>query len=437
MADHGGPDHTTEHSKGVRDTVIRSAAALRWTDASGARSAVITEQAIAGSAAHVSLVIHDAAVSRIHAELKMRPDGLWIEDVGSRNGTFINGLKITNARAPQSGQVTLGGVVITVTYDTPPQAVAQWPHERFGPLLGRSAIMRTLFHTLSRFAAKDATVLIQGETGTGKEMVARAIHEASPRAGNKFVVFDCGRATESLNEDALFGHNRGAFTGAAAPQAGAIEEADGGTVFLDEIGELSPSLQTQLLRAVDGRMVRRIGSTEYKYVNVRFLAATHRNLRRMVNDGAFREDLYFRLAVLPVMIPPLRERPEDIPLLLQHLLGSHDGAALPPAELRLVMARPWLGNVRELRNFAERVQVLGDVAQALELTGPDEWRGLLPPVSIDRPYKEIRDEWLAYIEREYLRQMLAKHGGNVTATATAAGLDRSHVHELLRKHKLR
>jgi transcriptional regulator with PAS, ATPase and Fis domain len=253
---------------------------------------------------------------------------------------------------------------------------------------------------------------------------------------------DCGALPENLLEAELFGHAKGAFTGALHARGGAIESADGGTVFLDEIGELPLALQPKLLRAIESRMVRRIGETSYRKVDVRFVSATHRDLREMINTGAFREDLYFRLAVLPVTVAPLRERPDDIALLVLRFLpeGTDVRTALGEDMMRDLTARPWIGNVRELRNFVERALTLG-AHEALALVqkrkaAQGASAEKFPPVSIDEPFKDVRERWLDHFEREYLEKMLARHQGNVSAVAQSSGLDRSYVHRLIRKHDL-
>ncbi len=300
--------------------------------------------------------------------------------------------------------------------------------------------MRELFARLARVARSDATVLIQGETGTGKELAAQAIHDASPRAGEPFVIIDCGALPESLLEAELFGHAKGAFTGAVEARAGAIEAADGGTVFLDEIGELPLDMQPKLLRVLESRTVRRVGETAQRPVDVRFLSATNRDLRTMVNTGAFREDLYFRLAVLPVTIPPLRERPEDILALVQHFLPSEALAAVTPQMVRELTARPWLGNVRELRNFVERALALG-AREALALSAPAAGPGGTEtepsaPALLALPYKEMRERVLLAAEREYVEALLARHDRDVSAAAEAAGLNRTYLYRLVARHRL-
>ena len=293
--------------------VFRSRPRIDWTDATGAHSIVIEGKTIAGSSVDAGLVVQDPTVSRLHAELELRDDGLWVRDLGSRNGTFLEGLQITGGRLPQGGKLRLGSTELVIDYKSgQPTQVTVWPTDRFAALTGGSVVMRELFGTLSRVAPMDSSVLIQGETGTGKELVARAIHEASPRADKPFVVVDCAALPDTLLDSELFGHAKGAFTGAIAPRLGAIETAAGGTVFLDEIGELPLSMQPKLLRVLESRTVRRVGETVHRDVDVRFVSATHRDLLTMVNAGEFREDLYFRISVIPLTIPPLRSRREDI-----------------------------------------------------------------------------------------------------------------------------
>jgi transcriptional regulator with GAF, ATPase, and Fis domain len=303
--------------------------------------------------------------------------------------------------------------------------------------------MRELFSRLARVAASDSAALIQGETGTGKELAAWALHEVSPRASKPFVIVDCGSLPETLLEAEFFGHTKGAFTGAETARAGAIESAEGGTVFLDEVGELPLAMQPKLLRAIESRMVRRLGEVKYRNVNVRYVAATHRDLRTMVNSGAFREDLYFRLAVLPISIPPLRAHPEDIPLLIEQFLPDDRRGSIAPEFIAELAARSWPGNVRELRNFVDRMIALGP-QEALAL-GPSALNSAVsaqagnkefPPVPLDQPFKVIRDAWVTYLEREYIRGMLARHRGNISAVAQAAGLARTYVHRLIRKFDL-
>ncbi len=449
---------------GFTETIPRSQPQLRWTDTAGSHSYAMVARVEVGSAEHADVVVRGEGVSRLHARLELRDDGVWVRDLGSRNGTYIDGIKVIEARIPDGATLFLGTARLSLHYDQVTTDVALWPTESFGPLVGRSTVMRELFARLHRVAMGDATVLILGETGTGKELVARAIHAASPRRERPFIVVDCGALSESLLEAELFGHTRGAFTGAAAARVGAIEAAEGGTVFLDEIGEMPLSMQPRLLRAIEGHTVRRVGENEHRKVNVRFLAATHRDLAAMVNAGNFREDLFFRLAVLPIHVPALRERKEDIPLLAEHLIPSGETARLSPELLRELSTRAWTGNVRELRNFLARAAALGarealamgshapppplperaheraarelDASPAPSPTVPPAAGEVLPPVSVDEDFKTIRDRWLEHLQREYIRGMVARYGRDTGAIAQAAGLDRKYIYQLLRKHEL-
>ena len=414
-------------------SAMRRQPRIVWRDAAGDHAATIERLTLVGSAARADLVVDDTTVSRLHAELDPRPDGLWVRDLGSRNGTYVEGVQVGSARVPDGGAIQIGSTVIRVE-TTVEARVDLWPESRFGPLVGGSAPMRELFSTLERVAQLDSTVLVVGETGTGKELVANALHEASPRAEKPFVVVDCAALPEQLLESELFGHARGAFTGAASARAGAIESAAGGTVFLDEIGELPLQMQPKLLRALESRTVRRVGETAHRPVDVRFVSATNRDLRSMVNAGAFREDLYFRLAVLPIAVPPLRQRMDDVPLLIEHFQPDS-----PPEWkreiLREALDRPWLGNVRELRNFVERAVAFGTKqAAAMSDAGGSPSPASVPPPSMppaafEKPLREFKEE----LEREYVRRLLARHGGNVTAAAQAAGIDRTYVYRLVRK----
>src|SRR5687767_3634118 len=272
---------------------------VSWNRGGSLVSFIVERPVVAGASPDADLVIDDPLASRVHVELEPRPDGLWARDLGSTNGTFIDGVRVECGRASAGSAIRIGETDLRVELEASSQREL-WPEGRFGALVGRSVKMRELFATLARIAPSDSAVLVHGETGTGKEVVSRAIHDASPRSGGPFVIVDCGALAESLLEAELFGHTKGAFTGAATARAGAIEEAHGGTLFLDEIGELPLALQPKLLRALESRTIRRLGETAYRKVDVRFIAATHRGLLDMVATGDFREDLYFRLAVLPV-----------------------------------------------------------------------------------------------------------------------------------------
>ncbi|AKU99997.1 Response regulator of zinc sigma-54-dependent two-component system [Labilithrix luteola] len=428
-----------------------------WTDDTGEHTTVIDGRQLVGSAARSGIVIQDGTVSRLHAEFEARRDGLWVRDLGSRNGTYVEGLQVSGARVPDHGKVRLGAVELVVDYEAEPRkAVPVWREARFGRLVGTSLAMRELFAALARISPLDAPVLIQGETGTGKELVAQAIHDASTRAGKPFVVVDCAALPENLLDAELFGHAQGAFSGATTARAGAVELADGGTVFLDEIGELPISMQPKLLRVLESKTVRRLGETTQRQADVRFISSTHRDLLTMVSAGEFREDLYFRLAALPISVPALRDRREDIELLVNHFLEqSKSPGSADPELLRELLGRPWRGNVRELRNFVERARALG-ADQALAMSEPTRQR---PPVDavaaseptsgttpsklvtadekvFDQKYRDFRDAWLDLGEREYVQRLLARHERNVSAAARAAEIHRTYIYRLIRKHEI-
>jgi DNA-binding NtrC family response regulator len=392
---------------------------------------------VVGSGEGTTLRLEDRLVSRLHAQLELRDDGVWVRDLGSRNGTFIENVRVGHARVPSGGTVVVGNTRLTVTLSSERREV--WPASSFGPLIGRTPKMRELFLRLSRVAPSDAVVLIHGETGTGKELVARAIHQSSPRAKRPLVVVDCGAMPANLLESELFGHAKGAFTSAVSTHLGAVEVAEEGTIFLDEVGELPLEVQPKLLRALESRTFRRVGETQYRPIKARFLTATHRDLASMVNEGTFREDLFFRLNVLPVAIPPLRDRKEDIPLIVEALLKQRNA---PPLDVPIeeLMARTWPGNVRELRSFVERAVTLGpQEALAMSPTrgaAAAAAAGGFPPIDVSVPFKDVRDAWLEHLEKNYVEGALEKHGGNVTAVAESSGLARSYVHRLIRKHNL-
>jgi transcriptional regulator with PAS, ATPase and Fis domain len=340
--------------------------------------------------------------------------------------------------------------------------------ERFGRMVGRSVPMQKLFAMLARAAQSDSTVLIEGETGTGKEVSAHAVHENSQRRRGPFIVVDCGAIPPQLLESELFGYEKGSFTGAVSSRPGAFEAADGGSIFLDEIGELTLDLQPKILRALEGRHIKRIGSNNYVNVNVRVIAATNRSLREEVNAKRFRSDLYYRLAVLQVKLPPLRERKDDLPGLVEDVLRQlgvldrEDAVRILAPEFIAMLARyRWPGNVRQLRNYVERRVAMGESiappgndtvppppmavpeipALAMPgLPGPPgspAFESGPPALDLDQPLKVAREEWNAQFEVRYLRAMLARHDDNVAAAARAAGVNRVHFYRLLWKHGLR
>jgi DNA-binding NtrC family response regulator len=385
-------------------------------------------------------VLSDPQVSRRHCELRLTPEGIVLLDLDSKNGTFIGTVAVREVMLPPAVPVTIGSSELVVHAAGTPVLLPLSAASSFGGAVGGSLPMRALFAKLERAAATDQTILLLGESGTGKEVLARAIHDASPRKGGPFVVFDCGATTASLIEAELFGHTRGAFTGAATARAGLLEEAHGGTLFIDEVGELPLDLQPKLLRALEARQVRRVGAAEWRSFDARVVAATHRNLRARVAEGSFREDLYYRLCVVEAQVPSLRERKDDIPALVERFLAAHTPpralADLPARALPLLSAYEWPGNVRELRNVVTRLLLFPELVE--ELVRPagapeDERLGRL----LALPLPEAREVLLEEFERRYLAVHLREHGGNISKAADAMGVSRQHVHRLVARYELK
>jgi two-component system, NtrC family, response regulator GlrR len=382
-----------------------------------------------GTGATENLRLTDHCVSRHHCAIRVVDDGLVCEDLGSTNGTFVGGHRVSSAVIAPGDTITIGETVLAVELlgDTVSEPLSQADH--FGRVLGRSVAMRRMFALLEKVAPSEATILIEGETGTGKSAVAEAIHEASRRAAAPFVVVDCGALPGNLLESELFGHERGAFTGAVATRIGLFESASGGTVLLDEIGELPLDLQPKLLRALERRVIRRVGSSQEFPIDIRLVAATHRDLRREVNQGTFRSDLWYRLNTVRMVLPALRERRDDIAMLVASFYQDlvNDPAAIPPADMvRNMMRRRWNGNVRELRSAVERTLVGAPMIE-------DE-----PQVDAEltMSFKAAKTRATANWEKRYLRKLVAAHDGNVSRAARAAKMDRTHLSELVHRHGL-
>ncbi|MCS6797055.1 MAG: sigma 54-interacting transcriptional regulator [Myxococcota bacterium] len=396
-----------------------------------------------GADACCDLVLSDPAVSSRHVQLVVDEQGLCVRDLGSTNGTYVEELRVGVVHLRQPASIRVGQSVLRVEQTGEERTLALSRATNFGGLLGHSPAMRAVFAMLEAAARSDATVLLLGESGTGKELAARALHERSARREGPFVVFDAGAASPTLVESQLFGHARGAFTGATEARAGCFEAAHGGTLVLDEIGELPIELQPKLLRVLEQRCVVRLGEVAERPVDVRVVASTNRNLEEEVRAGRFRQDLYFRLAVVTVRLPPLRERREEIARLARHFAVRAAGERapeLPPDVLRVLEAHDWPGNVRELRNFVERWLVLPEVATAELRAGDRQPRsgvadaGAMPDVSL--PYHEAKERWIERFERAYLERLLHAHGGNITEAARVAGLSRQTCYRLMHKHGL-
>jgi transcriptional regulator with GAF, ATPase, and Fis domain len=376
-----------------------------------------------------SVVVAQPTVSRFHARLELDPVGYLLTDLDSTNGTFVNGMRVLQAYLEPGAKITLGDAEVWFDLERDEAQLGLSDADRFGTLIGQSAVMRRLFDELARVAPTDSTVLLQGETGSGKDVAANEIHRHSARRNGPFVVVDCAGMPEPLIEAELFGHEKGAFTGADRTRPGAFEDADGGTLFLDEIAELTPNLQSKLLRVLEARTVKRLGSNDWRKVDVRIIAATHQDLARLCNQRQFREDLYFRLAVLTVRIPPLRERLDDLPLLIHGILEEAGAGSLALDEnlMTALRGRRWAGNVRELRNVVQRALVLGP--RAFE-------EGAGSPDAPEEPYKIAKAHAVDGFEKEYLIQLLTRWKGNVTGAARAAEVDPAWVFRLIKRHAI-
>ncbi len=385
------------------------------------------------------LILTDSTVSRHHAVLIESGGGYLIRDLDSTNGTYLDGVRIKEAVLEFGRVITLGETQIKfVPYQ---EKIEVFPSSKkaFGEVYGQSLEMRNIFGILERVASTDVTIILEGETGTGKELLARAIHGNSSRVKGPFVVFDCGSVAENLIESELFGHEKGAFTGATYSRQGVFEMAQGGTLFLDEIGELSLDLQPKLLRVLETREVKRVGGSRTMHINVRLIAATHRNLATEVRKGTFREDLFYRLSVLRLRIPPLRERKEDIPLITQQLLRSLSqeysiDAVLDIARetLEILNSYDWPGNVRELRNVLSRAMAMG----RRTVVRPGDLLLSSDSDSSDEAMDSLIGRSLEEIERTAIIQTLRAHQGNKTQTARALGIAYSTLYEKIKKHHI-
>ncbi len=408
----------------------------------GASKVASSESVTIGTADGNDLVLADPTVSRYHLELGHRGGAVDVLDCGSTNGTFAGNVRVHRATVPAGTVLRLGKTELRVA-DGERMSLALHERDVLAGLHGRAPVMRRLMVRLERAAQTDIAVLLCGESGTGKELIARGLHSLGPRASGPFVTVDCGSLSPTLVASELFGHERGAFTGADRQRIGAFEQANGGTLFLDEIGELPGALQTTLLGVLERRKLRRLGGRQDVTVDVRIVSATNRDLRAEVNSGAFRLDLYYRVAVVMLQVPPLRDRLDDIPLLVEHFLRElgHTGPieqTISPAVMVSLERHHWPGNVRELRNLIEVTVAMGETPSLDDAVRPagggggDLIDGLLAA-----SYKEARSTLLAEFERRYLTNLLERAEGNVSRAAREARMDRSHLIDLLRRHDLR
>ncbi len=398
-----------------------------------------------------ALMVDDGKVSAVHVELVATEQGVRVRDLGSRNGTFVAGVRVNDVYLQNSTKFRIGDTELQFEPARPERIVLS-ATPQFGPLVAQSAGMRAIFDRLAKIAPTDLTVLINGETGTGKELVAQALHLASARAKKPFVVVDCGSIPPTLAEATLFGHERGAFTGAVDKRLSPFVEADGGTIFLDELGELPVDVQPKLLRALAERRIKSVGGSAYREVDVRVLAATRRDLVRAVNTGAFRSDLYFRVAQVKIELPALRQRAEDLPVLVRRMLKDlGDESAyerVSNTTLERLGRHDWPGNVRELRNavavaFAlavegEEIDIAAHLGALTEAPAPGSPSGFSGSATFGsmkgRQFQDAKREVLTKFERDYFAALAEEAKGNVSEMARRAGMERAHVRAYLRRH---
>lgn len=397
-----------------------------------------TGTCVLGAGASADIVVQNDTVSRAHVELSLAPEGVVVRDLGSRNGTFYLGQRLEKMVLGLGSRIRIGAVEIAIDADT--EGLSREPElagAGYRGLLGVSPQMKRLCAVLHRLEGSLVSVLVEGESGSGKELLARAIHEGSSVQRGPLVVVNCGAIARELVLSELFGHKRGAFTGAIADRVGAFEAADGGTLFLDEVGELPLDVQPSLLRALESGEVQVVGATETRRVKVRIVAATNRDLETEVRAGRFREDLFYRLAVVRLVVPPLRERREDIPVLANHFASSIGLSTLPPEALASFSTQSWPGNARELRNAVQAFVAIGalpggtggSASQTTDLAG-----AIKKTLDVERPYAELKEAFLNEFTKVYLEALLARTNGNQSEAARISGLDRSYVGRMLTRY---
>ncbi len=427
------------------------------------------------------LIVSDETVSRFHCRIEQDEIGYILRDLGSTNGTYINGIRVREAYLSPGAVISIGQTDIHFFGGHERVEIVPSSKNRLGDIIGKNVKMRELYAIIEKIAPTGATVIIEGETGTGKEVVAQTIHKLSPRASQSMMVFDCGAVPKNLIESELFGHEKGSFTGAIMTRQGLFEMAHNSTLFIDELGELPMELQPKLLRALEQREIRRVGATRSLKIDVRIIAATNRQLEEEVRAGRFRQDLYYRLSVVRLVLPPLRERTDDIPLLVESFLSEHGYNRLPDGSRKCTHVSPeameqltryrWPGNIRELVNAIERAV---SFASSNEITTEDlpenirigDSHGFLPeptppppaatrqtgdvprPVTdspsggtgheprLDLPFKDAKDLWIAQFEQKYVSFLLKKHKGNISHAARTADIDRKYFRKLMRKYDL-
>jgi len=409
------------------------------------------------------LVVNDETVSRYHCKIVQEDSGYLLQDLQSTNGSFINRVRIKEGYLRPGCTIGLGNAEVKFHAADEKVEIVPSKKERLGKMVGRHVKMRELYTILEKIAPTATTVVIEGETGSGKEVVAQTIHDLSTRNNGPIAVFDCGAVPDNLIESELFGHEKGSFTGAVMTRQGLFETASNGTLFLDELGELPLDLQPKLLRALEQREIRRVGGNKPIKVDVRIVAATNRNLEEEVRAGRFRQDLFYRLSVVRVFIPPLRERIEDIPLLVKHLLANMAFNARPDGSLRvngisraamdLMTTYRWPGNVRELVNTIERAVSFSESDMIEPKDLPETVRGEEPGVrrppglsvggggggagvDSDSTFKDAKERWVSSFERDYVVSLLKKNKWNISHAAREADIDRKYFRKLMKKYAI-
>ncbi|WNG39676.1 FHA domain-containing protein [Archangium violaceum] len=378
-----------------------------------------------GNAPDNDVVLDHPTVSRNHLLVRRQGDRFLVQDLGSTHGTLLDGAQVREAYLRPGALLGVGDVRLRFNPQEAPVEIAPSAEDSLGELVGRSVPMRQLFALLQRIAPTDSTVLLLGETGTGKGAATQALHKLSPRASGPLVVFNCASVSDALIESELFGHERGAFTGAVGQRIGCLERAHGGTLLLEEIDALALELQPKLLRALEDRELHRLGASAPVSFDTRIVVTSKKDLWAQTQAGRFREDLYFRLSVFTVTLLPLRERKEDLPLLVDAFGGQGLWARLPEKRREQFLGHTWPGNVRELRNALEEA-----TSKSHSATGE------LLPVAYSGPFKACKDELVRAFEREYLTRLLRHTKGNIARAAREAELDRKYLYSLLHKYGL-
>jgi len=446
---------------GVRPTVrhLRKSKLVVVSGPDQGKEVEITKARSTGGRSIINdLVLSDKAISGSHFEIAADDGGYHLRDLDSTNGVYCGDLRVKDVYLKPGTAFRVGHTDLRFQRTDEIVEIALSKRDSFEEVIGASVRMREIFATLEKVSPSDLTVLITGETGTGKEMIARGIHQTSTRANKPFVVLDCGAIPKDLIESTLFGHEKGSFTGAVGQHHGCFEQAHGGTIFLDEIGELDVNLQPKLLRVLENRELKRVGGDRLIKIDVRVVAATNRDLRQMVNQATFREDLYFRLSVIHVEMPPLRDRKDDIQALGEVFLkeiGNRRGMQMSFSQdaLQMLLSHNWPGNVRELKNVIERAASLSENAlvtrsdlmfnrdgqgSSSRPSAPAAADGaaFAPALAPGLDFKEAKQKVVDAFEAQYLKALLDRHEGNITRSAQEAGLTRYHLRELLKRHGL-